>query len=161
MSRPAYESWFSTLGAPLGAGELAELAAYLEGLGLDAPPELVTDWPSASATIHRPADARWCQAEEARQAALQRTVQLDPADRAWIALNDALHGAAAVAAMRFGCSDAGMIKAAAGAASFAAHQAELATAAGCDANHPFRRKFALFEAGRWPLGLYAGRFAIF
>jgi hypothetical protein len=76
-------------------------------------------------------------------------------------LNEALHGAAAVAATRAGCSDAALIRAAAGAASYAAHQAHLALAAGAPPGHPFLRKYALYCGGRWPLGVYEGRFAIF
>ena len=52
------------------------------------------------------------------------------------ALNEALHGAAAVAAARNGCA---------------------AVAGG----HPFLRKYALYCGGRWPLGIYDRVFAIF
>jgi hypothetical protein len=43
----------------------------------------------------------------------------------------------------------------------AAYQARLARAAGAPAGHPFVRKYALYCAGRWPLGLYAGAFGLF
>ncbi|MEO7404112.1 MAG: hypothetical protein ABIU95_10630, partial [Burkholderiales bacterium] len=86
---------------------------------------------------------------------------LDPATSGWIKRNDALHGCAAVAASRFGCSDAGMIKVAAGAASYAAYHQQLAITARVPDTHPFQRKYALFMGGRWPLGVYGDRFAIF
>ena len=34
-------------------------------------------------------------------------------------------------------------------------------AAGAGDDHPFVRKYALFSGGRWPLGVYGERFAIF
>jgi hypothetical protein len=43
----------------------------------------------------------------------------------------------------------------------AAYQARLARAAGAPVGHPFLRKYALYCGGRWPLGVYEGRFAIF
>lgn len=162
MSLTAYESWFSTLGEPLGPGEATDIAAYLAGFALSPkePTLLVDSWQAANTIIRRPAQL-WWEAEEAERARLERTVHLNPADPAWIALNDALHGAAAIAAARAGCADPGLIKAAAGSASYSAYQSRLAAAAGASADHPFRRKYALFVGGRWPLGLYDDRYAIF
>ncbi len=42
-----------------------------------------------------------------------------------------------------------------------AERARLARAAGAGDEHPFVRKYALFSGGRWPLGVYGDRFAIF
>ena len=78
-----------------------------------------------------------------------------------VALTDSLHGAAAVAAARAGCSDPGLIKAAAGSAFYAAYQYRLACAANSAEDHPFMRKYALFAAGRWPLGLIDAHYALF
>ena len=72
-----------------------------------------------------------------------------------------MHGAAAVAATRCGCADAALIRVAAGAATYAAYQQRLARAAGAPDSHPFMRKYALYSGGRWPLGVYDERFAIF
>jgi hypothetical protein len=74
---------------------------------------------------------------------------------------EAVHGAAAVAAARGGCSDVGMIAAAAGAASEALHLAELARLGGENEAHPFFSKQALFAAGHWPLGAVEGRYYVF
>ena len=100
------EAWFSTLGAPLGEGEQADIAAYLHGLGIKTalPTLLVGSWSQASALSHKPAEA-WWNAEEAERARLEKLARLDPADRGWLASADALHGAAAVAAARGACAD--------------------------------------------------------
>jgi hypothetical protein len=157
-----HSAWFSTLGAPLGEGEEADIRAYLAGLGLEAklPTLVIEGWGQAGEIIRNPA-AGWWAAEEAERARLEARVKLDPADPQWLALTDALHGAAAVAAARGGGADPGLIRAAAGSATYAAHQQRLAVAAGEGEAHPFMRKYALFCGGRWPLGLYGDRFAIF
>jgi hypothetical protein len=157
-----HAAWFSTLGAPLGEGEAADIDAYLAGLGLAAalPPLVVAGWGQAGEIIRNAAGAWWA-AEEAERARLEHGARLDPADPQWLALTDTLHGAAAVAAARGGGADPGLIRAAAGAATYAAHQYRLARAAGERDTHPFMRKYALFSGGRWPLGLYGDRFAIF
>jgi hypothetical protein len=155
------EAWFSALGEPLGDAERAEIAAYLQGLGLpDLPVHAASSWREAGELCRQPADA-WWRAEEAERTRLQSSAHLDPADPAWLQVTDRLHGAAAVAAARSGCADAALIRVAAGAATFAAYQQRLAQAAGAPAVHPFMRKYALYSGGRWPLGVYGERFAIF
>ena len=62
---------------------------------------------------------------------------------------------------RAGLDDAGLGKSAAGAATIAVHHAALALAAGEPGTHPFAAKFRLFQAGRWPLGVYGRAFYIF
>lgn len=155
-------AWFNMLGEPLGFDEIADIAAYLRGLSLDpAMPVIgVKDWSEARIWCRHPVE-EWWDAEEAERQQLQQRVRLPAADRAWLALTDSLHGAAAVAAARGGCADPGLIGAAAGAAIYAAHQYRLAQEAGVAAQHPFLRKHALFAGGRWPLGVHAGRFGIF
>jgi hypothetical protein len=156
------EAWFSALGEPLGEDEMNEIAGYLAGLRID--PRLrvhaVKTWDEAGALCRTPSDEWWA-AEEAERERLERSARLDPADPDWLALNEALHGAAAVAAARAGGADAALIRAAAGAASYAAYQARLARAAQAPAVHPFLRKYALYCSGHWPLGVYDQRFAIF
>jgi hypothetical protein len=96
-----HSAWFSTLGAPLGEGEEADIRAYLAGLGLAAklPTLLVESWGQAAEMIRNPA-AEWWAAEERERVRLEQRAKLDPADPQWLALTDALHGAAAVAAAR-------------------------------------------------------------
>jgi hypothetical protein len=156
------ESWFSTLGEPLGAGERAEIRAYLEGLGVQTtlPELLVENWTQAGSLTRGPAGS-WWGAEEAERARLEKLAHLDPLDPDWLATTETLHGAAAVAATRSGIADPGLIGAAAGAATYATYQYRLARAANAPLRHPFMRKYALFCGGRWPLGVYDDRFAIF
>lgn len=153
-------TWFSALGEPLGDAELSDIAAYLSGLGLTAQVHAVASWEEAAAVCGQRADP-WWDAEEAERGHLEARATLSPADPAWLTLNESLHGAAAVAAARASCADVALIRAAAGAASHAAYQARLARAAGVVPAHPFLRKYALYCGGRWPLGVYGERFAIF
>ncbi len=155
-------AWFSTLGEPLGAGERAEIRAYLDGLGVRTvlPELLVESWAQASSLMHSPAGPCWG-AEETERGRLEKLARLDPSDPKWLAETEALHGAAAVAAARSGVADPGLIRAAAGAATYALYQYRLARAASVPPDHPFMRKYALFCGGRWPLGVYGDRFAIF
>jgi hypothetical protein len=156
------EAWFSALGEPLSDDETKEIAAYLAGLGMEPglPVHAVRTWDEAGELCRTPSD-KWWRAEEAERERLERAVRLDPADPDWLALNEVLHGAAAVAAARTGCADAALIRAAAGAASYSAYQARLARAARAQATHPFLRKYALYCGGRWVLGVYEGQFSIF
>lgn len=154
------EAWFTALGEPLGEDERNDVAAYLAGLQLQAPVHPVVSWEEAEALCRRPSQ-EWWRAEDTERERLERSAHLDPADPEWLALNETLHGAAAVAAARAGCADAALIRAAAGAASYAAYHARLARAAGAPAAHPFHRKYALYCAGRWLLGVYDSRFRIF
>ena len=153
------EAWFSALGEPLGEAERSDIDAYLAGLGMPSPVHSVASWGEAREVCAQRADDWWA-AEEAARAQLEQQARLNPADPQWLSLNEALHGAAAVAASRSGCADAALIRAAAGSASYSAYQARLASAAGTR-GHPFHRKYALYCGGRWPLGVYNRRFAIF
>ena len=162
MSPALDEAWFSALGAPLGEAERLEVAAYLEGLGLEPalPVHMAGSWSEAAELCRQSADA-WWQAEEAERVRLEPRARLDPSDQDWLRLTERLHGAAAIAAAHAGCSDAALIRVAAGAATYAAYQQRLAQAAGAPPAHPFLRKYALYCGGRWPLGIYDQRFAIF
>ena len=74
------------------------------------------------------------------------------------AASDHLQGVASTALARAGLADAGLGKSAAGSATIAVHQAALALATGQTGAHPFAAKFRLFQAGRWPLGVYDDTF---
>ena len=151
-------NWFSALGAPLADAEREALRGYLAGLGLSAPIREVTTWREAAALCRRPSE-EWWRAEETERAHLEKRAHPNPADPEWLALNDEFYKAAARAAA--GHADAGLIYAAAGAASYAAYHARLAGAAGAAPTHPFRLKYALYCAGHWPLGMYDAQFRIF
>lgn len=158
----APEAWFSTLGEPLGDAERSEIDAYLSGLGMNAvlPALLVESWGQAGSLARSPVGP-WWDVEEAERSRLQELAQLDPCDPEWLATTETLRGAAALAAVRSGVADPGLVRAAAGAATYATYQYRLARAANVRPSHPFMRKCALFCGGRWPLGVYGDRFAIF
>jgi hypothetical protein len=155
-------AWFCALGEPLASAELEEISAYLHGLGMD--PGLAVrrakDWAEAGRRCRTPAPA-WWRAEEAERERLEGATQPQRNEAEWLTLCERIHGAAALAAARSGCTDAGLIHAAAGSAIFAAHHERLARSAGVDERHPFLRKYALYSGGRWPLGIYEDGFAIF
>ena len=64
-------------------------------------------------------------------------------------------------AARSGCSDAALIRAAAGALSQALYFADLTRLAGLGLSHPFSIKKALFSGGHWPLGIVQGTYYVF
>lgn len=57
--------------------------------------------------------------------------------------------------------DEALARVASGAALMAIHNRALALLAGCGQEHPFVQKYALFAAGRWPLGTRGTTFIIF
>jgi hypothetical protein len=164
-------AWFSTLGEPLGTRELGQVREYLGGLGVEAglPVELVGDWPHARSVVVNPAwDRRWWDAEQRERRTLySRVLALRPEEAVLKLLSHtvdcegAVRDAAARAADRFGCTDVGLVGAAAGAASHALYLGELARLAQAEQGHPFCVKEALFAGGRWPLGILDGRYWLF
>jgi len=175
----AGQSWFAAVGEPLTEGEGADARAWLAGLGLAtldgrttgiAP---VAGWREAAAIAADPAwDRRWWDAEDAARAALRgpaaTAAGTDAAllallTRATDAAGAVVHGAAAIAASRAGIADAALLRVAAGSAAQACYQAALLLAAGAGlaSDHPFAAKYRLFAAGRWPLGIVAGRYYLF
>jgi hypothetical protein len=165
-------SWFAAVGERLSEAERADAAGYLTALGF---PECdivqAMDWEEAEEAARNPDwNTAWWEAEEQLRAGLSaRAVEIAGDEEAvLVALtnvtskaSDAVHGAAAVAAARFGVADQGLIRAAAGASTQAAYQAALVIAAAEDEDHAFAQKFSLFQGGRWPLGIVGGTFSIF
>jgi len=161
-------AWFCALGETLNTGEQTSLQRYLQGLG--APQDIslhaVADWQTA---LRLTTDARWdaslWRAEQTERARLLQALATGGraalASAAFEAISDRLHGCAALAAARMGCSEPGLIRAAAGAATEALYLSELARAADASAQHPFQCKIALFESGHWPLVLIENQYYIF
>ncbi len=154
-------SWFSVVGEALTPGEHADASTYLTHLGLaDVATRELATWGDAEACI-KAADwaQRWWDAEDQRRRSLLASAQARFGDGATLAALSAIseqvsgivHGAAAVAATRVGVADAGLIRAAAGAATMACYQAAVEIAARSDPDCPFIAKYRLFEAGHWPL----------
>ncbi len=163
--------WFSRLGERISAEDRANAKAYVEALGFpDAEIAEVGDWSEAviAATnldIDTPAfDAE----EQIRSALTAEALELMDEELLTFALThlsgsiaELVEDAAADAALRAGYDDDETIRAAAGAAIQAAHQAALVLAAGAEDEPAPAHKFRLFEAGRWPLGLIGMTLHIF
>lgn len=163
--------WFSMVGEPVGSEESRLVEAYLRGLGVtdDLPVERVADWNDALAVVTDTAwDRRWWDAEQREKERLWQEAVASHGEANVLGVlsqtlesSEEVRGAVSRAADRFGCTDAGLVGSAAGAASQAFHLAELARLAGAGEGHPFHSKRALFAAGRWPLGILRGRYRIF
>lgn len=164
--------WFFMLGEPLIDSEREHVCGYLHGLGIgeDIPVIGVCDWDAARRTISSPSwDRRWWDAEQTEKRRLYQKALGRMAETELLAalsetvgrITESVHGAATAQAARRGCVDAGLIRAAAGAAGEALYLAELARLAGASERHSFRRKQALFAGGHWPLGIVDGRYHVF
>jgi hypothetical protein len=167
--------WFSRLGEPLSADDLAAAEAYLVAAGFpDAAVAAVETWEEAEMVAENPAwNTDWWETEEQLKAglteqALQHVHEMELAN----ALNHLSAQCAGVALEAIGnvAIDAGFtpqsdeesfLTAAAGWAVAGAYQASLVLAAGADEDHPFAIKFRLFEQGRLPLGIAGTTFSIF
>lgn len=164
-------AWFSMLGEPVAGEDSRLIQAYLRGLGLteDVPALGVADWNDARAVATDATwDRRWWDAEQREKQRLWQAASARHGESELLGAlsrtldsSEDLRRASAHAAERFGCTDAGLVASAAGAASEAFHLAELARLAGESDGHPFHAKRALFAAGRWPLGILRGRYRIF
>jgi len=162
---------FGALGEPISDSEYRGVHEYLRGLGItDAlPVETVSDWQNARYVITHPAwDRRWWDAEQREKQRLYAKASAAHSGSEVLGLlsntlksSTAVKRAAALAATRLGCREAGLVSSAAGAASEALHLAELARLAHEADGHPFLLKQALFGAGRWPLGILNGRYHLF
>ncbi|MCU0868468.1 MAG: hypothetical protein MUF30_02540 [Burkholderiales bacterium] len=164
--------WFSACGLPLEASDRTDARSYLDALGLPASVRIdpVASWAHAERILRHPGwDPLWWEREESErtrltavciaklgQAAMFERLQIGAGVE-----HDVIHGAAAVVAARSGLSDPALIRVAAGAASVASHCRMLAKLADVGPEHLFLRKFGLFEAGRWPLGIVDGVLHLF
>lgn len=164
--------WFSACGLPLENSDLSDARAYLQSLNAPAATtiEPVASWEHAERIIRNPAwDTGWWEREEAERKALlaqciARFGEAQTLDHLSIKAgieHEVIHGAAALAASRMGVADPALTRAAAGAASMTAHGRALAQLAEAGDAHMFMRKYALFEGGRWPLGIVRGVFHLF
>ena len=169
---PSSPAWFARVGLPLLDHERTGVVAMLDAFGFAAGAGVAgaTSWWDAAQIIRaEESDSRrWDAEEEERErlwlfAAERLTeedllAQLAQASARW---SDAVRDAAMAAAARAGVADPGLVRAAADAALLAVHHCALADLAGAAEGHYFRRKFRLFAAGRWPLGMLAGKYVVF
>lgn len=163
-------AWFAACGAELTAAERDELCLYEAELGfVGVPLAAVVHWHDAASVARRSDWSRvWWEAESALEAQLKAASLAQYTEDALLAglsrvtLAAAfLTGAAALALARAQVADEALMRVAAGAGAQACHQAGLARAADAGGDHAFERKFRLFAAGRWPLGIVGGRFFVF
>lgn len=155
--------WFSKLGRPLDREERALARSFLDGLGFpDVEPGRLRDWSEAAdAAMTLDIEPAHWEAEESLRAGLAAdALDLLSEDALNIALThvsallgERLRGAVEEAADFWEVEDLELLNAAAGAALHAAHGAALSLISGAEEDHPFRRKFALFARGRWPIGI--------
>lgn len=163
--------WFFMLGQPITSLECDRANEYLWGLGFGKafPVEGVSDWAFAMQVLtHSEWERDLWEAEQQemhRLRAIAKEVCGEARVReslsAAVTASESAHGCAAISAARLGCADAGLIRAAAGAASEAAYLARLAELANEPDHEAFSAKQALFAAGHWPLGATSGRYYIF
>ena len=169
LSLPA---WFARVGLPFDAEEQAGIIALKCGLDIAAGAAIAgaASWWDAAQFIRADAwDSRWWDAEEEERERLWGVAAERLTEEALLGRLTSCTGelagtvriAATFAASRAGVGDPELIRAAIDAALLAAHQQALAELAMVDSGHYFRRKFELFAAGRWPLGVCAGRYVVF
>jgi hypothetical protein len=163
--------WFSRLGARMDGPLRAEARLYLDALGFpDVELAQIGSFSEAGEAALSPGfdDPAW-EAEEQLRAGLATEATLRFGEEAArIALTHVSARAAPVveagiarAASLWDVTDEDLIRAAAGAAIQAAHQAALVLAAGASEDHPFAHKFRLFEHGRWPVSIAGASFNLF
>ena len=166
---PGGPAWFTALGAPLAASERAAIEAILAASGVPGGGIVVIpDWETLaqSRRLLEQDDAWWNREEEEREALWALAALRQTEDELAATIESAIDAArigidAALLAARPAARDADLVSDARAAALLAVHQHALAGLAGAPSGHVFACKHALFAAGRWPLGLLAGRYHVF
>ena len=160
--------WFARVGRPLSSDEQEVIGELIDSAAPQASREvtLLTSWRDALQFVRASeydSDC-WDQEEREREWLWTRVAELQSEStllQGMAALHVGLDAQVRAAAMAAGANDPSVLSEAIGSALLAAQQNALAVFAGELPDHRFRRKFALFEAGRWPLGYHAARFVIF
>ena len=157
----ATASWFAAVGEAWTAADLSEAEGYADALQLGTLGiAAVHGWHDAARIIQDTGWSHaWWDAEERRRQDAMRTAErlldrhavLSMLSSVMAQSGDLVHGKAALAAARAGVADPALTRVAAGAAAMACHHFALAVIVGAPEDHPFRIKFRLFAAGRWPL----------
>ncbi len=163
--------WFRTLGEVLDQETYKRAEDYVNALGFpDATPALLGNWEDAAiAAENLDYNSPAWEAEEMERASLtgklveevgEETLELVFAHVAQ-AVAEPVAYAVEDAAEHLQIRDQEFIQAATGAAAHACHLAALALMAGAEDDHPFLARFAVFEAGHWPVGLWGNSLNIF
>jgi hypothetical protein len=149
---------------PLDMQDRQRALDYAKALALDSV-AVVGSWGEAEALTRDAASARgWWEAEEDERRRLMRETGLRLGDA--LLLETLTTAVEAQSARSFeDAVDAGgdeaLARVASGAALMAIHNRALALLAGCGQDHLFVQKYALFAAGRWPLGTRGTTFILF
>lgn len=163
--------WFARLGQSLLEPELASAEQYLVALGAgEISVSLVPDWVAAAECAESPGfNTTWWEAEEMLRAALTAEA-LEVIDETEFTLamtrlgekaSQVATGPTEEAAALAGVSDMDLVRAALGSVVQACYLRGLADLSGADADHAFIHKFALLEAGRWPISVTGETFHLF
>ncbi len=162
--------WFARVGLPLSQDERVVVADWTRSVAPAAALTAVASWQEVAQIVRATdADSTWWDDEEAERERLwaraserwSESELLESLDAAARGMNVEIHGAASAAAAAAGMADERIVAEASGMALLAAHQRALAEMAGALADHRFVLKYALFAAGRWPLGYHFARLVVF
>jgi len=163
--------WFSRVGRRLDGEDKALARDFLDGLGLvHAEPARLQTWQDAAdAAETLGLSSEGWEIEEGLRAALTEETLTRLTEDALHFANQALadrlsrpiRAAVYTMADMWQIDDEEFLNAAVGAGLQAAHTVVLALACDAEYDHPFRRKFALFARGRWPVGIAGQSLNIF
>lgn len=163
--------WFRTLGEDVDRRTVDLARAYANALGFpEAYPAFMADWEEAAdAAENTEVNSPAWEAEEQLRAALTDDVLLAIDENVLemvmthvaTSVTPVIDAAAQEAREFLLIDDEEFVQAAAGAAAQATYQAALVGMAGADDEHPFVRRFQLFEQGHWPIAILGTSFLIF
>lgn len=160
--------WFARVGLPLAGDEHAAIGELVDAVAPEGSRDvlLLKSWHDALRFVRASEfDSAWWDQEEQEREWLWTRAAEGRSESALlqdiVALSAGLVPQVRAAATAAGAGDPAIVDEAMGSALLAAQQNALAELAGEPHGHRFRRKFALFAGGRWPLGYHAARFVIF
>lgn len=163
--------WFRSLGERPEDYVHTYARDYADYLGFpEAEPVFLPEWEDAAFAAENPeVNSQAWEAEEQLRASLtndvlmavdENTLQMVMAHISG-AITPVIDEAAEEAREYLRIEDMEFMQAAAGAAAQACYQAALVGMAGAEDEHPFVRRFQVFEAGHWPIAIIGNSFLIF
>jgi len=166
-----HANWFHRLGQPMGEDTRRMAEDFVSQLGFpDAWVASVADWEHAAIAAENPdINSDSWEAEEQQRIHLTNEAAIafgedrlqDALEAITATAGPIIFDAAANVAVMWGVEDDAIVEAAAGSALQACYNAALVIASEEEESHPFALKFALFEAGHWPVGIAGQTFNIF
>lgn len=163
--------WFRTIGEEPGRQQVRLAELYAVDMGFpDAMPAFLGDWQEVSEAVlaHDYNSPAWEAEEQIRAGLAADLVELVGEDVATMLMTylseqlaPHLEEAAAEAAEHLRIDDEGFVTAMVGAGVQAAHMAAMVILCEREDNHPSARKYALFEEGRWPIGIIGNSVMVF